>query len=206
MYSLIFGLQKILKKRGAKNRCIHLCSQQGMTLMEIMVVLILLAGFATIMVTTVMPKLKQAKVSQAKILLSSVSDAIEAYYMDCNAYPNSDQGLEALVFGSEDCQSWAGPKAYLKKGQVPKDPWGETLIYSYEEDTDSFEIRSLGSDKREGGEGLAQGSFHQRLVRKGKESFRPNFDKLPRSVQDPKKPSVTKTKKRRKNAFFLHME
>ena len=155
MYCLVFKFKKALKKIEKKTPRL-LNKQKGMTLMEIMIVLILLAGFATIMVTTVMPKLKQAKVSQAKILLSSISDAIEAYYMDCNAYPKNDQGLEALVLGSEDCPSWAGPQAYLKKGRLPKDPWGANLIYFYEEETDSFEIKSLGADKREGGEGLAQ--------------------------------------------------
>ena len=157
MYSLVSQFQKILRKKTEQKYSLYLRdNQKGMTLIEIMIVLILLASFGTFMVTTVMSNLKRAKVNQAKILLSSLSDAIESYYMDCNAYPKNDQGLEALVLGSEDCQAWAGPRAYLKKGKVPKDPWGQDLMYLYEEETDSYEIRSFGADKNEGGEGLAQ--------------------------------------------------
>ena len=127
---------------------------KGFTLMEIMIAIVILSTMATILITNVTGQQKKAKVSQAKILLSQVVNAIEMFYRDCSSYPSNEEGLTALTVPLERCSSW-GPEPYLIKGRIPKDPWEGNLIYEYDENTDSFEVFSLGSDRKEGGEGYA---------------------------------------------------
>ena len=83
-------------------------------------------------------------------MMSKLADALEMYSQDCNTYPTTDQGLEALMDapqGEPSCDSW-GPVKYIKK--LPKDPWGRPYIY--ESDGVEFNIITLGKDKREGGD------------------------------------------------------
>jgi general secretion pathway protein G len=128
----------------------HLRNERGMTLIEIMIVIAIIAGLMAVLGTQAVKFLQQAKVSQAKIQLKEIGKALEAYNLACNSYPTTDQGLGALVTspGPEACANW-GPDAYIKK--EPKDPWGKGMIY--ESDGGTFEIISLGRDKKEGGEG-----------------------------------------------------
>lgn len=123
--------------------------------MEIMIAIIILATMATVVISNVSGQQKKARVSQAKILISQVVNSIEMFYRDCSFYPTNEEGLEALTSPLERCPAW-GPDPYLVKGRLPKDPWNAELVYEYDEETDSYEVFSLGSDRREGGEGYAQ--------------------------------------------------
>ena len=130
-------------------------AKKGFTLMEIMIAIVILSTMATVLITNVTGQQKKARVSQARILLSQVSNSLEMFYRDCSFYPTNEEGLEALVEPVPRCPSW-GPEPYLVKGNIPRDPWGNELIYEYDELTDSYEILSLGSDRREGGVDYAQ--------------------------------------------------
>ena len=131
----------------------RILNSKGFSLIEIMIAVIILASMATIVVSNVASQHKKAQVSQAKILLSQVSNSIEMFYRDCSFYPTTDEGLDALLDPVTRCPSW-GPESYLTRG-YPKDPWGNRLIYEYDESSDSYEIFSLGKDKKEGGQGYA---------------------------------------------------
>ena len=119
-----------------------------MTLIEIMIVIAILGGLMAILGQTVMGRLKKANMNQAKILIGEVSKALDMYYTDCSSYPTTEEGLQALLAKPASCNSW-GPEPYLKK--MNKDPWGGEL--QYESHGNSYTIRSLGADKREGGTG-----------------------------------------------------
>lgn len=126
-------------------------NEKGMTLLEIMIVLLILGGLATILTTTVMGRLKKAKIGEAKLQISELSKSIEMFYTDCNFYPTTDQGLEALhqaPASEPTCSGW-GPDPYVKK--VPKDPWNHPYVYERQDGT--FILKSLGRDNREGGSG-----------------------------------------------------
>ena len=127
--------------------------QKGFSLIEIMIAVVILASMATVIVSNVASQHKKSQVSQAKILLSQVSNSLEMFYRDCSFYPTTDEGLDALLDPVSRCPSW-GPEPYLTKG-FPKDPWGNGLVYEYDESSGLYEIFSLGSDKKEGGEGYA---------------------------------------------------
>lgn len=124
-------------------------NQKGMTLIEIMIVLVIVGGMAAILGSQIFSRFKTAKVRQAKLQMSEVTKALDVFYADCNSYPDSSQGLNALVTAPANCKNW-GPEPYVKPSLL-KDPWGSDFIY--ENEGSSYTIRSLGGDKKEGGSG-----------------------------------------------------
>jgi general secretion pathway protein G len=122
---------------------------KGMTLLEIMIVLVILGGLIAILATSVRGSLKKAKMRQAKIQIAEYGKALDLYYQDCNNYPSAeDGGLEALMKAPASCPNW-GPDPYLKK--LNKDPWSGDFIY--ESTGNAYTLKSLGADHREGGDG-----------------------------------------------------
>lgn len=122
-------------------------NQSGMTLVEIMIVLVILAGLSAALITQVSGQLARARMREAKILMSEVGKALDLYNADCGGYPES---LEALVNDPGTCSSW-GPESYMKR--LPKDPWNMEL--GYQLDGGNYILISYGSDKKEGGTGEA---------------------------------------------------
>lgn len=126
-------------------------NNKGMTLLEIMIVLVILGGLIAILATQVTSRLKKAKVRQAQIQIAEYGKALDMYFTDCNGYPSTEEGLQALVTAPSSCSNW-GPDPYIKK--VNPDPWGGQ--FSYEAVGNNYVLKSYGSDKREGGEGDAK--------------------------------------------------
>jgi len=123
-------------------------NQKGMTLLEIMIVLAIVASLIGVLATQINSRMKKAKINQAKIHIGELGKALDMYYTDCNSYPTTAEGLGALVTQPSTCAQW-GPDPYLKR--APKDPWGGDYIY--ESQGNNYNIISLGADKKEGGSG-----------------------------------------------------
>jgi general secretion pathway protein G len=124
-------------------------NQRGMTLLEIIIVVTILASLAAILGTKIASSQRKARVKEAKIQISELSKNLDMYFTDCGHYPSSSEGLAALAPGGEaGCSNW-GPDPYIKK--VPLDPWGTPFVYTYE--NGSYTIKSYGEDKVEGGTG-----------------------------------------------------
>lgn len=124
-------------------------NNRGMTLLEIMIVLVILGGLIGVLATQVTSRLGKARVQEAKIQMSEIHKALDMYYTDCGSYPTAEQGLGALVEAQSSCSNW-GPDPYLKN--MPKDPWGSPFTYEVK-DGRPFLI-TLGEGGREGGTGL----------------------------------------------------
>lgn len=122
----------------------------GMTLIEIMIVLIIVTGLAATIGKTVFTQFAKSQVQQTQLMFKETAKQLELYNADCGSYPTTDQGLQALVQdpGKDACSNW-GPVQYLKA--IPKDAWQKPVIY--ESDGGKFVLRSLGRDKKEGGSG-----------------------------------------------------
>ena len=129
--------------------CLALSSKKGMSLVEVMIVLVIIASLTAALAMVVQGRMQKSRIQNTKIILSNVSKAIEIFYVDCGFYPNS---LDDLIEAPESCGSDWGPVAYIKKKKFPpKDAWKKPLIY--ESDGDSYVLKSLGKDGREGGTG-----------------------------------------------------
>ncbi len=124
-------------------------AQAGMTLIEIMIVIAIIGGLMAALGTGVVSKLGKSRVDTTKIKMKEIGKQLDMYNADCGSYPTTEQGLEALKTSPGDaCPNW-GPEAYWKKDV--KDSWGRE--FTYESDSGSYMMKSLGADGREGGEG-----------------------------------------------------
>jgi len=126
----------------------------GFTLLELMVVLLILALLATIAAPRVTKYLQKAKSQTARIQVDALSAAVDAFHVDTGRFPTSTEGLNALMDPPEATPAWDGP--YLKRRDSLLDPWGEAYHYVLPGKHSEFDLYTLGSDHREGGEGDAR--------------------------------------------------
>lgn len=117
--------------------------------MEVMVAVAIIAILSAVVVTGLIPKLQEAKVSAAKSQISVLYQAVVDFHMKMGRLPDENVGLSELVENTANDPKW---KRFLEADEVPLDPWGNEYIYKVENDTD-FEILSYGADGQEGGEG-----------------------------------------------------
>lgn len=123
----------------------------GFTLVELLVVLAILGLLAGLVGPQVMKFLGSSKTKTAKLQLEDLVATMDMYRLETGRYPTNDEGLEALVKKPGNAANWNGP--YLKKGDVPKDPWGFEYQYRFPGQRGGVDIWTLGADNREGGEG-----------------------------------------------------
>lgn len=126
----------------------HQYTERGMTLIEILIVLAIIASIMAFLVPGVTRQLDKSKVQETKIQIGQIMNALNLYYTDCGKFPSS---LDGLIKPDADCSNW-GPEPYLKK--APKDAWNRPFQYSL--DGNQYTIKSLGADGREGGDGYAK--------------------------------------------------
>jgi general secretion pathway protein G len=126
-------------------------SRKGLTLIEILLVLVLIGFVFSIIGGRVFNSFGRGQKDAAKLLIAKLQQDLDRYRFDCNRYPGTEQGLAALVSapsGGTTCANY-DPAGYLKK--IPKDPWQHDFVYSCD-DGINYEIKSLGADGAEGGE------------------------------------------------------
>lgn len=124
--------------------------QTGFTLIEVMVVVVILGILAAIVVPRVMDRPDAARITKARQDIRALESALNLYKLDNFVYPNTDQGLEALVSqpsGSPEPRNW---KRYMDR--LPKDPWGNDYQYLAPGTQGDVDIFSLGADGQPGGD------------------------------------------------------
>ena len=99
----------------------------GFTLVELLVVLAILGMLAALVGPQVLNQLGGAKSKSATIQIRDFEQALELYKLDVGRFPRSGEGLEALVRQPSGAKGWNGP--YLKKDELPMDPWGNPYEY-----------------------------------------------------------------------------
>lgn len=127
--------------------------QQGFTLIEVMVVVVILGILAAVIVPRIMDNPDRARVTKAKQDIQAIKSALDLYKLDNFQYPSTDQGLRALVerpSGSPEARNWK-QGGYLDR--LPKDPWGGEYHYLNPGLHGEIDIFTYGADGRPGGEG-----------------------------------------------------
>lgn len=142
-----------MKKSITKGRyAMQRGAQQGFTLIEVMVVVVILGILAALIVPNVMGRGEKAKVDTTKITLANVASALDQYKLDNQKYPTTQQGLDALINQPAGAKSWMAG-GYLKGG-MPKDSWDNDLQYvSPGSSGRPYDLYSFGADGKEGGDG-----------------------------------------------------
>lgn len=136
-------------------------NKKGLTLIEIMLVLVLLGVVFSMIGGRLMGALFGGQYKAVKIQIKQIEGYLDQYKLDCGSYPTTDQGgLKALVEkptvpgpNGKECRDY-NPLGYVpgKVRKTPRDPWGNEFVYTSENGVD-YVLKSLGQDGVEGGEG-----------------------------------------------------
>jgi general secretion pathway protein G len=131
---------------------------EGFTLIEIMAVVLIMGLLMTVVGVNIKGQIDKARVKTTQAQITQLESALEFYRMDNGRYPNTSQGLDALVSkpsGTPEPRAYP-PGGYLKKRDALLDPWGEQFQYENPgaRNAHSFDLWSMGGDGANGGEGL----------------------------------------------------
>ncbi len=124
---------------------------RGMTLIEILVVLVLIGVVMGIVGGNFIQRGEKAKRDAARIEIGQIGQTLDLFKLEVGRYPTSQEGLQALIAQPSGVNNWNGP--YWKKSTVPKDPWGNDYLYAFPGQHGAYDIVSYGADGKEGGEG-----------------------------------------------------
>ena len=129
----------------------HTYTQRGFTLIELLVVLVILGLLAGLVGPQVLRYTGSAKSDTAKLQIEELGAGLDLYHLEIGRYPTTDERLKALVERPTGLNKWNGP--YLKKKNIPTDPWGNDYHYKYPGEQGLYDLYSLGNDNMDGGEG-----------------------------------------------------
>ncbi len=127
--------------------------QGGFSLVEILVVLVILGLLISVVAPNVLDRADEARVQKVYADFKNIETALKLYRLDNFVYPNTEQGLEALVLPST---IEPAPRNFKQGGyleELPSDPWGRPYLYLSPGENREVDIYSLGADGISGGEG-----------------------------------------------------
>src|ERR1051325_3299082 len=126
--------------------------QAGVTLIEMLVVVTIIALFAALVAPNMFRQGDKARVTATRAQINNLKTALGAYKLNTGVLPSTEQGLQALRIAPPNTSQWAGP--YLQM-DIPNDPWGHPYLYKFPGDHgDEPDIMSYGADGQPGGDGI----------------------------------------------------
>jgi general secretion pathway protein G len=128
-------------------------SQAGMTLIEVVVVIVVLGVLAGVVGTQVFGRVGESRTQAARTQIEQFAVQLDLYRIDNGTYPTTEQGLASLrqrPTTPPEPRHWNGP--YARK-EIPLDPWGNPYVYRSPGQHGEYDLVSYGADGREGGEG-----------------------------------------------------
>ena len=128
--------------------------EAGVTLIEMMVVLVIIGIVAALVVPNVIGRPDEARAAVAEADLRTIAASLEMYRLDSRTYPSTEQGLLALSVRPTVPPVPAGwtEGGYLPN--LPVDPWNHPYLYRSPGETGAYELWTLGADGAPGGEGV----------------------------------------------------
>jgi general secretion pathway protein G len=136
-------MKRLLITQAMKN-------QAGFTLVELIVVVIIIGLLAGLVVPQFIKQEEKATAKAAKAQIELFGTALDTFRLDVGRYPNSQEGMAALMQRPGGVDRWDGP--YLRK-DLPPDPWGKPYVYKSPGDHGAYDIISYGADGVPGGDG-----------------------------------------------------
>jgi general secretion pathway protein G len=124
-------------------------SERGLTLIEIIVVLIILSLVMTFLGGRIFGAGDQARADITRLQLQDIKSSIEQFRLRYSTLPNS---LDSLVGCNE--QTGPGCNPIMSNPESLKDAWGNPFVYTLQDGGRRYRVTSLGADGREGGEGV----------------------------------------------------
>jgi general secretion pathway protein G len=124
----------------------------GITLIEMLVVVTIIALFAALVAPRMFKQSDRAKVTAARAQINSFMTALGSYKLDTGVFPSTEEGLQALRVAPANISQWQGP--YLPQ-EIPVDPWGHPYLYKFPgEHGDEPDMICYGADGQPGGDGI----------------------------------------------------
>lgn len=129
--------------------------QSGFTLTEILIAMAIVAIMGTVVVLNLIGNVDQANLQKLKADLGTLETALTSYKIENGFYPTTDQGLRALIEkpSSNPIPTNYPRGGYLGQKTVPLDPWRREYLYVSPGRNGDYDLFTLGSDGRQGGEG-----------------------------------------------------
>lgn len=131
--------------------------RRGFTLIEIMAVVVIMGMLMATLAVGIAGQLEKANMTTAKGQIARIDQALQFYKLDNKRFPNTDQGLDALI---NQPTAAPVPKHYDPAGYIKPetllDPWGEPFQYRQpgEHNPYTYDIWSYGPDGVEGGDDI----------------------------------------------------
>ncbi len=127
--------------------------ERGMTLIEILVVIVLISLIAVVVGKNVIGQGDAAKAELNVVKMEKLKNLLGQYRLKFNTYPSS---LEGLVKPSAEVEKSGKIFVALAGEDDLLDVWGFPFVYKSESNGRSYSITTLGSDGVSGGEGAKQ--------------------------------------------------
>jgi type II secretion system protein G len=137
--------------------------QNGFTLIELMIVMIILGVLASLVAGNFFTSLKKGRDARRKADLQNIQKALEGYYEDKNAYPVfnifASAGLKLCETKADtDC---GGEKVYMER--IPEDPQADNgYSYYFSTSGDQYKLYSCIENDQDEGQGVNQGAYVSR--------------------------------------------
>ena len=133
--------------------------RNAFSLLELLVVILILGILAAFVAPNLIGAGEKAKRDLVCTQMSSISQALKMFKLDNGMYPETEEGLEALLKNPDaDKYPNYSSQPYLEK--MPKDSW--RTPFTYLKSDNGFELISFGADRKEGGEGEAADIYYSR--------------------------------------------
>ncbi|HEY4582970.1 MAG TPA: type II secretion system major pseudopilin GspG [Lysobacter sp.] len=130
--------------------------QRGMSLIEIIIVIVLIGIVLTFVGSRIFGGKDRAQAKLAQSQVMTLAQKVEQYRDDVGAYPAA---LSDLAVAPQSSRGWLGP--YAKDAEL-KDPWGHPIAYKAPgEGGRPFDLVVLGRDGRPGGTSVDADIVHE---------------------------------------------
>lgn len=122
--------------------------QQGFSLIEIIVVVVLIGGIVAFAGSRILGGSDRANVRLAQSQITTLAHKIDQFEMDVGRLPDS---LDELVSAPSDASGWLGPYA---RSEELTDPWRTPFEYRVPGENRRYDLISYGADRRPGGDSV----------------------------------------------------